>query len=122
MNDQPNENKLRILQASQAAAAHDHGHDHDHEEHQAPADQEHRLDLAAVREKLRDKSGKQYWRTLEELADNPHFEDLIHREFPRHASEWDDAVDRRNFLKLMGASLALAGLAGCGLPDQTHIV
>ncbi|MGC2769272.1 MAG: TAT-variant-translocated molybdopterin oxidoreductase [Candidatus Acidiferrum sp.] len=122
MNDQPNENKLRILQASQAAAAHDHGHDHDHEEHQAPADQEHRLDLAAVREKLRDKSGKQYWRTLEELADNPHFEDLIHREFPRHASEWDDAVDRRNFLKLMGASLALAGLAGCGRPDIDHIV
>jgi len=62
-----------------------------------------------VREKLKDKSGKQYWRTLEELSEDPHFEELLHREFPRHASEWDDAVDRRDFLKLMGASLALAG-------------
>jgi MoCo/4Fe-4S cofactor protein with predicted Tat translocation signal len=123
MNDQPNESMLRILQASQAGdAAHAHDHDHEHEEQQAAVDQEHRLDLAAVREKLRDKSGKQYWRTLEELADNPHFEDLIHREFPRHASEWDDAVDRRNFLKLMGASLALAGLTGCGRADIDHIV
>ena len=46
----------------------------------------------------------------------------MHREFPRHASEWDDSVDRRDFLKLMGASLALAGLAGCGRPDVAHIV
>jgi MoCo/4Fe-4S cofactor protein with predicted Tat translocation signal len=126
MNDQPNENKLRILQASQAIdAAHEHNHDHghDHEEHEENApEQEHRLDLATVREKLNQKSGKQYWRTLEELADNPHFEDLLHREFPRHASEWDDAVDRRDFLKLMGASLALAGMAGCGRPDIDHIV
>jgi len=121
MNDQPNENKLRILQAAPASdAAHDH---HDHEDHEeVTAEQEHRLDLATVREKLREKSGKQYWRTLEELADNPHFEELLHREFPRHASEWDDAVDRRNFLKLMGASLALAGLAGCGKPDIDNIV
>jgi MoCo/4Fe-4S cofactor protein with predicted Tat translocation signal len=125
MNDQPNENKLRILQGLQAAdAKHDHDHDHpDHEEHEENAvEQEHRLDLAAVREKLSHKSGKQYWRTLEELADNPHFEDLLHREFPRHASEWDNAVDRRDFMKLMGASLALAGLAGCGRPDIDHIV
>ncbi len=122
MNEQANENKLRILRGSQA---HDAPHDHhdDHEEHPGDdTEQEHRLDLAAVREKLRDKTGKQYWRTLEELAGDPHFEDLMHREFPRHASEWDDAVDRRNFLKLMGASLALAGLAGCGRPDIDRIV
>ena len=122
MNDQQNDNKLRVLQASQASdTAQDHQHDHDdHDE--IPVDRESRLDLAAVREKLREKSGKQYWRTLEELADDPHFTDLVHREFPRHASEWDDAVDRRDFLKLMGASLALAGLAGCGRPDIDHIV
>jgi MoCo/4Fe-4S cofactor protein with predicted Tat translocation signal len=123
MTDQPNENKLRILQAAEAGAAHDHEHDHEDEHEQEGAvEQDHRLDLAAVREKLRDKSGKQYWRTLEELAGNPHFEDLLHREFPRHASQWDNAVDRRDFMKLMGASLALAGLAGCGRPDIDHIV
>jgi MoCo/4Fe-4S cofactor protein with predicted Tat translocation signal len=123
MSDQANEKEFRILQA---APGHDtrHAHDHDHEEDQLEdlTMHERKLDLAAVREKLREKSGKQYWRTLEELADDPQFGELMHREFPRHASEWDDAVDRRDFLKLMGASLALAGLAGCGLPDQTHIV
>jgi len=41
------------------------------------------LDLAAVRAKLQSKSGPQYWRTIEELAEDPHFEDLLHREFPR---------------------------------------
>jgi MoCo/4Fe-4S cofactor protein with predicted Tat translocation signal len=81
--------------------------------------QDHSLDLAAVRAKLREKNGKQYWRTLEELADDPHFEELLHREFPRQASEWDETVDRRDFLKLAAASLAFAGISGCGRkPDQ----
>src|SRR5215469_10136344 len=122
MNDQSNKNKFRILQGPQPADAATHEH-HDHDDHdEVGVEQEHRLDLAAVREKLRHKTGKQYWRTLEELADEPHFQELLHREFPRHASEWDDAVDRLDFLKLMGASLALAGLAGCGRPDESHIV
>src|SRR5713226_8745183 len=81
------------------------------------------LDLAAVRARLQSKTGKQYWRTLEELAEDPKFEELLHREFPRQApSEWDDSVDRRDFLKLMGASLAFAGLSGCGRAPEQHIV
>src|SRR5204863_3817743 len=80
------------------------------------------LNLATVRTKLAGKQGKQYWRTLEELSDDPHFSDLLHREFPRAASEWDESVDRRDFLKLMGASLALAGMAGCGKPSEQYIV
>ena len=81
------------------------------------------LDLAAVRAKLQSKTGKHYWRTLEELAEDPKFEELLHREFPRQApSEWDDSVDRRDFLKLMGASLAFAGLSGCGRAPEQHIV
>jgi MoCo/4Fe-4S cofactor protein with predicted Tat translocation signal len=88
--------------------------DHTEEQGQkSPVVHERTLDLAAVRAKLSGKTGKQYWRTLEELAEDPHFEELLHREFPRHASEWDDTVDRRNFLKLAGASLALAGVSGC---------
>src|SRR5881628_1531331 len=81
------------------------------------------MDLAAVRAKLQSKTGKQYWRTLEELAGDPQFEELLHREFPRQApSEWDDSVDRRDFLKLMAASLAFAGLSGCGRAPEQHIV
>jgi len=81
------------------------------------------LDLAAVRAKLQTKTGKQYWRTLEELAGDPEFEELLHREFPRQApSEWDDSVDRRDFLKLMAASLAFAGLSGCGRTPEQYVV
>jgi len=120
MTDYAKEKKFHILDGTSGDSA---GHQRDHEDHDAPSpERESHLNLAALREKLRGKSGTQYWRTLEELAADPHFEELIHREFPRHASEWDESVDRREFLKLMGASLALAGLAGCGRPDETHIV
>ncbi len=51
--------------------------------------------------------------SLEELANTPEFEEMLHREFPRHASEWTDGPSRRNFLKIMSASLALAGLSAC---------
>src|SRR5205807_714620 len=67
-------------------------------------------------------SAKQYWRSLEELADSPVFEEFIRREFPQHAEEWNDPVERRTFLKLMGASLALAGLSGCVIQPPEKIV
>jgi molybdopterin-containing oxidoreductase family iron-sulfur binding subunit len=54
-----------------------------------------------------------YWRTLEELADTPEFHELVEREFPAQAAAWTDPVTRRQFLTLMGASLALAGVSGC---------
>jgi MoCo/4Fe-4S cofactor protein with predicted Tat translocation signal len=100
-------------------------HERDSREQDQPEDltlRERPLDLAAVRAKLQSKSGPQYWRTIEELAEDPHFQDLLHREFPRQASEWDESVDRRDFLKLMAASLAFAGLAGCKSNEQTQIV
>ncbi len=72
-----------------------------------------RLDLAAIRARLSEARGQEYWRCLEELAAVEGFQEFLHREFPRQASTWIDPVDRREFLKLMGASLALAGLGGC---------
>jgi MoCo/4Fe-4S cofactor protein with predicted Tat translocation signal len=67
-------------------------------------------------------SGKTYWRSLEELADSPIFEEFVQREFPQQAEEWNDPVERRTFLKLMGASLALAGLSGCVIQPPEKIV
>lgn len=103
-----------------------HLHDHPGDEPLTQVDaaepREHVMDLAAVRAKLQAGTGKQYWRTLEELAGDPHFEELLHREFPRQASEWDESVDRRDFLKLMAASLALAGMAGCDRANEQKIV
>ena len=70
-------------------------------------------DLNAIRQRLSSARGPEYWRCLEELADRAEFKELVQREFPRHAAALGEAMDRREFLKLMGASLALAGLSGC---------
>jgi MoCo/4Fe-4S cofactor protein with predicted Tat translocation signal len=80
------------------------------------------LDLDQVRRKLADAKGPRYWRTLEELSNEKAFGELLEREFPRQASEWLDPVSRRSFLKLAGASLALAGLAGCTRQPLEQIV
>src|SRR5215207_5584641 len=71
-----------------------------------------------VRAKLSEKRGREFWQSLEELAATDGFDEFLHREFPQHASEWDEGTDRRTFLKLMGASLALAGLTGAGCSYQ----
>src|SRR4051794_26159312 len=54
------------------------------------------------------------WRSPDELAQTPAFLEMLHREFPHAASEWGDGPSRRNFLKLMAASLALMGAASSG--------
>ena len=65
---------------------------------------------------------KKYWRSLEEFIDAPEFREFVEREYPQQAEEWDDPVERRTFLKLMGASLALAGLSGCVYQPPEKIV
>ena len=74
---------------------------------------ENRQRLVSITPSLKTATGKGYWRSLEELADTPAFQELLHKEFPAQASEFTDPVGRRTFLKLMGASIALAGLTGC---------
>ncbi|HEX2643200.1 MAG TPA: TAT-variant-translocated molybdopterin oxidoreductase [Thermoanaerobaculia bacterium] len=83
-----------------------------------------RLDLEQVRERLQEKRGPELWRSLDELAETPEFQDFLHREFPRHASEWQwgDGVSRRSFLQLASASLALAGLTACTRQPEEKIV
>jgi MoCo/4Fe-4S cofactor protein with predicted Tat translocation signal len=76
------------------------------------------FDIAALRARLADARGRHFWRSFEELADTQAFRSFVHREFPQQASEWLDPVGRRGFLKLMGASLALAGAACTRQPEE----
>ncbi len=62
-----------------------------------------------------------YWRSYAQLADDPGFRDFVEREFPAGASELPEGIPRRQMLMLLGASLSLAGIAGCRKPVE-HIV
>lgn len=85
-----------------------------------PVDITERVDPAAIRAKLAGQRGPRFWRSLEELADSEGFRAWLRTEHPHLAEA--ASLDRRDFLKLLGASLALAGLAGCSHPPRTQIV
>jgi molybdopterin-containing oxidoreductase family iron-sulfur binding subunit len=68
------------------------------------------------------KTGKTFWRTLDELADDPSFVERLHNEFPSQVEAITDPTSRRTFMKLMGASLALAGVTACTTQPEEAIV
>ena len=68
-------------------------------------------------------TGRKYWRSLGELAETPEFREKLEQEFPAGAAELNlNSVTRRNFLKLMGASTALAGLGLAACRKPHHLV
>ncbi|MEA2326392.1 MAG: hypothetical protein QOE68_1351, partial [Thermoanaerobaculia bacterium] len=71
------------------------------------------LDLAGFKKRL----GPEYWRSLDELS-REDFEQVVETEFPAGALALERGVDRRDFVKLMGASMALGGLAACNRPAE----
>jgi len=85
-----------------------------------------KAELAARRRQLSTAGGLPIWRSLDEAADTPHFRDFVEKEFTAGATEFSRAMaqggeTRRDFLKLIGASVALAGAAtipGCRRPDH----
>ncbi|MGE4613681.1 MAG: TAT-variant-translocated molybdopterin oxidoreductase [Planctomycetota bacterium] len=75
--------------------------------------------MSSIKEQHQTHQGKALWRSLDEYADTPEFRTLVEKEFPNHAPELFNSTSRRHFLKVMGASMALAGgLAGCHWPTQ----
>lgn len=61
----------------------------------------------------------QFWTSIEELIDQDGFRAWLAAEFPSAAPVFDDS-SRRQILKLMGASLLLAGLGGCQDEAANH--
>ncbi len=73
--------------------------------------------LVQISTPLKDKAGKQYWRSLDELADTKEFREWVSQEFPGGVETFEGA-SRRNILKIMAASFGLAGLAACRRPME----
>ena len=70
-------------------------------------------------------AGSRFWRSLEERAGDPAFDERLHHEFPSllpGIETTTDPVQRRSFLKFMGASLALAGVSACTRQPPETIV
>src|SRR5437588_8618688 len=64
----------------------------------------------------------EYWRSLEELAQTDEFRAFVEDEFPNRKPDWNDAASRRNFLRVMGASIVLAGASACTKQPKEVIV
>ncbi|HEY8131553.1 MAG TPA: TAT-variant-translocated molybdopterin oxidoreductase [Thermoanaerobaculia bacterium] len=76
------------------------------------------IDFGEFRKRIGDLRGREYWRSLEELSRGEDFEEFFAQEFPQQAIAMDKGVDRRDFVKLMGASVAFAGLTACNRPAE----
>ena len=58
---------------------------------------------------------RNYWRSLAELDQSPESRAFLEREFPEGASELPQGITRRDMITLLGASMSIAGLAGCDI-------
>jgi len=79
------------------------------------------LDIKAIREMVASGRGKEIWRSFDDLVDSDQFLEFVKDEFPRQAS-LANALSRRDFLKVLGASLAFAGLSSCAPRTGEKIV
>ncbi|WP_044194630.1 TAT-variant-translocated molybdopterin oxidoreductase [Hyalangium minutum] len=107
--DTPASFALPVVSGQAAAAeAHDPSHPHDHDEVGAALDH-----AAQTGGSTENGYGKTYWRSLEERLGKPEYLETVGPEFPEGADLPPTGVARREFMQLIGASLALAGATAC---------
>ena len=82
----------------------------------------HKLTFDELRQRLSGSSGPRYWRSLEQLAETDEFRAFVEEEFPNRTPDWNDPSSRRQFFRVMGASLALAGASACTKQPREAIV
>jgi molybdopterin-containing oxidoreductase family iron-sulfur binding subunit len=87
-----------------------------------PVKHKHEIERAGPAKDTTLATGRQYWRSLDQVEGSPEFKQWLEREFPEGASELNDPVSRRHFVKIMSASFMLAGLglagSGCRKPEE----
>jgi MoCo/4Fe-4S cofactor protein with predicted Tat translocation signal len=70
-------------------------------------------------------NNKKYWKGIEELSNDPDFLKQAHNEFseslPKETGSETSGTDRRDFLKLLGFSVAAVSLAACEAPVHKAI-
>jgi MoCo/4Fe-4S cofactor protein with predicted Tat translocation signal len=85
-----------------------------------------KLDFQALQEKLQGAASKRFWRSLEEAAETPEYKVLLENEFAHNAEGAPvvplNRLSRRDALRLMAASAAMAGMAGCTRIPNEQIV
>jgi MoCo/4Fe-4S cofactor protein with predicted Tat translocation signal len=79
------------------------------------------LDFTEFRARVGDLRGKEFWRSLEDLSRSDVFDDFFTQEFPQQSVQLQKGANRRDFMKLMGASVAMAGLAACRQPADAIV-
>ncbi|WP_224367878.1 TAT-variant-translocated molybdopterin oxidoreductase [Hyalangium versicolor] len=107
-----------VSNRAEAAEEHDHAHPHEHDE------VGHALDQAAASGPASENGyGRTYWRSLEERLGKPEYLEAVGPEFPEGADLPPTGVARREFMQLIGASLALAGATACSTrpPDERMV-
>ena len=82
----------------------------------------HKLTFDELRQRLSGGGSPQYWRSLEQLAETDEFRAFVDEEFPNRTPDWNDPSSRRQFFRVMGASLALAGASACTKQPREAIV
>lgn len=94
----------------------EHSHDHNHnDEHSHGHGESH--EVTGAPKSQRDPN---YWLSLEQLAESEDYQQMLSKEFQSSpmGEGSEDGFARRDFLKLMGASIAMASAAGCRRPVQ----
>jgi MoCo/4Fe-4S cofactor protein with predicted Tat translocation signal len=88
----------------------------------APQAQRPAVDLLDLRDKLAAGRGPEFWRTLDEAAEGEDWREASEKEFPGLSPEEPSGIDRRNVLKVMASSLAMAAAAACTKQPKELIV
>ncbi len=78
------------------------------------------IPIDSLRARTQDAQGRRQWRSLDELAETTRFQGFKNAEFPEKATI--SPVNRRDFMKVMGASLAFAGATGCTRQPKEFII